>query len=198
MDQGFKKLKPNRTLGIGRRRKGAGTIHMSNTRARAPKRPDRRHTSSLKVEKGGNSHNPTLPIVPLRVWLAEDEEGLRRVLARTLERKGIVVRKIKNGYELLDRLNRVHAGSTVGPDVLLTDLSMPGGTAIKVLEQLNAWNLQMRVVVMTATFDHAAQDKVRQLGAEAVFEKPFSVPDLVGALLNSQDESLRKRSRPRP
>lgn len=70
------------------------------------------------------------------------------------------------------------------PDVIIMDIRMPSRTGLEVLADLRKYDCHVPVVLITAFGARDVHEKARQLGAVAVFDKPFDVDDLRTALLN--------------
>ena len=120
---------------------------------------------------------PKAPAVQGVVLLVEDVPQIRRVARSTLERHGHQVVEAKDGAAALAAL----AGG-LDPDVIVTDLRMPGMDGVKLLGRLAAQRYPGRVVVMTGFADAA----VEQLPSGVrIVRKPFTASQLLDALKNS-------------
>jgi CheY-like chemotaxis protein len=105
----------------------------------------------------------------MRVLLAEDNDALRQLFARVLERNGFEVREASNGREALDCLAEYE------PDVVLTDLMMPEIGGIELIRRLRAMpsRAEIPVVIMTAAATNEARRDATRVGAVDLLEKPF-------------------------
>lgn len=106
--------------------------------------------------------------------VVEDDESVRRILARLVELKGWVVVEATDGVDGIARffLHR--------PDVILLDLNMPemdGGEMLRRLRDANALD-GVRIIVVTAYPKQVTDD----LGVHAVVPKPFGIAELYKAL----------------
>jgi DNA-binding response OmpR family regulator len=118
---------------------------------------------------------------PAAIVLAEDDAELRQLLVSALARDGHEVIAARDGSELVTRLGAFwirHAA----PDLIITDVRMPGASGLDVLEVLRARLWKTPVIVITAFGDRAIHEKARSLGAARVFDKPFDVDDLRAAV----------------
>lgn len=108
-----------------------------------------------------------------RVLLVEDEEPLRRILARNLARRGYRVTEAGSAAEAIAVLR---AG---GPfDALLLDVNLPDQTGWDVLRALNDANADVPpVIVMTAL--RPVRRRLDEFHPAAVLLKPFPVDALV-------------------
>lgn len=115
-----------------------------------------------------------------RVLLAEDDETLRRQLARAIRGMGWEVTEFGDGRALLAGLDRM--GPADGVTFLVTDVRMPNVDGIDLLTELSMRRQRLPTVVITAFADEYTRQAVRALGASIVFSKPFDVDDLCTAL----------------
>ena len=109
-----------------------------------------------------------------RVLLVEDDETVRRVTARMLERKGYRVSQARSGEEALELL----VGAEVEVDLVLTDLMMPGMGGAGLLTRLAESFPDLPVVCMSG---HAADEaSQRHAGSSAVtfLAKPFTADEI--------------------
>ena len=105
----------------------------------------------------------------MRVLLAEDNDALRQLFAQVLKRNGFELREASNGWEALDCL------ADFEPDVVLTDLMMPGMGGIEFIRRLRAMPSRARipVVIMTAAATNEARHDAFRVGAVDFLEKPL-------------------------
>lgn len=117
---------------------------------------------------------------PHRIAVAEDDDDMRRLIVRKLERDGYVVDELADGDALMDYLHSVMdpRSAAEAPDVLVTDVRMPGRSGVDVLDFLHAVSWPVPVVVMTAFGDRATQARALELGALRVLNKPFALAEL--------------------
>ena len=107
-----------------------------------------------------------------RILLAEDDDALRRFLAKALERAGYEVRACADGDEALAALDPDY-------DILLTDIVMPGTDGIEVARQAAALQPRMRIVFITGFAAVAlSPDSGAPQGAK-VLSKPIHLRDIV-------------------
>jgi DNA-binding response OmpR family regulator len=108
-----------------------------------------------------------------RVVLAEDDREFRRLLADALRAWGWAVVEAATGSELA----AVLFGADDPPDLVLTDVRMPGPSGLAVLRSLRAGDGGTPVILMTAFPDDAVRSEAAELGA-ALLEKPFRIDRL--------------------
>lgn len=123
--------------------------------------------------------------------LAEDDDEVRLALADLFAHDGFDVTCVSDGELLVDHLGRCEARHQL-PDVIVTDHRMPGYSSLDILEGLRLAGWNVPVLVITA-FGREVQDLAENLGARAVFEKPFDPDDLRTAVLHWIDWSKQHR-----
>lgn len=109
------------------------------------------------------------------VWLADDDRGVRFVLAAALRDAGLQVAEFEDAESVLARL-----GEQV-PDLLFTDVRMAGQGGLKLLERLHAHHVQLSVIVMSAYTDVATTAAAYKHGAFDYLSKPFDLDQAVAA-----------------
>ena len=115
------------------------------------------------------------------VLVAEDDAELRKLIAAILSSDGYDVVEVSNGNELLEYM-RAQRGRY--PDVILSDICMPGRTGFDILRELRARGIMTPVVLMTAFGEEFSEQAARELGALTLVEKPFEIDDLRMIVLN--------------
>lgn len=126
---------------------------------------------------------PLEPAQPTRILLAEDDEEMRRMLAEWLRRDGYLVSEARDGVELTERICEAlfREGRAV-PDVLITDLRMPGRDGLDVVSLLRGADSMIPVILITAFGDEETHRRAARLGADAVFDKPVDLDELRAAV----------------
>jgi DNA-binding response OmpR family regulator len=126
------------------------------------------------------------------VMVADDDDELRVILVEALQADGHSTIEAHDGQELLELLERDRgAGSSLRPDVLVTDVKMPKLSGLGVLAALRGAQWGLAVVVVTALLDESIDTLAKRLGAVEVLHKPFSCQELLAAVRNA-----RRYSRP--
>ncbi|MBE7366102.1 protein kinase domain-containing protein [Ramlibacter pallidus] len=121
------------------------------------------------------------------ILVVEDDDAIRGNLARLLRMEGYEVTVATNGIEGLERARALR------PDVVISDINMPGMDGFALVEALRAdAALQTTVVMMlTALDDRASMRRGMRSGADDYLAKPFTRTELLDAL----DALLKKRGR---
>lgn len=117
---------------------------------------------------------------PPRILIAEDERAFRELLLCAFHGDGYDVVGVANGPELRELLGAsLSPGSPVPPfDLVVSDIVMPGGGGLEILEALRAVQRLPPVVIMTAFGSADVHDRARRAGACAVLDKPFDIAEL--------------------
>jgi len=114
------------------------------------------------------------PLAGLRVLLVDDEEALRRPLAKFLTRRGAEVAEAGNGEEALDALQRREA------HVILADLRMPRMDGMEMYAALEATrpDLAQRVIFLSGDLSQLATAGRLQMPSNRVLLKPVELSAL--------------------
>ena len=114
---------------------------------------------------------------PVRVLVADDHPMWRDAVVRDLEAAGIaVVATASNGAEAVRRAAAVH------PDVVVTDLQMPGVDGVEATRQIVAASPTTRVLVLSASGEPADVLEAVKAGATGYLVKSASGEELVEAV----------------
>jgi len=110
---------------------------------------------------------------PLDVWLVDDDASIRWVLEKALRQSGMQPRAFEQADSALAALGRGQ------PDVLITDVRMPGTSGLKLLETVREEHPRLPVIVMTAHSDLDTAVASYQGGAFEYLPKPFDIDQAV-------------------
>ena len=109
----------------------------------------------------------------LSVWVVDDDASVRWVLDRALTNEGMNTRIFESADNLFDALK------TEQPDVLITDVRMPGIDGMEAMRRLVRDGHSFPVIVITAHADLESAVAAYQGGAFEYLPKPFDVDDAV-------------------
>jgi two-component system nitrogen regulation response regulator GlnG len=109
----------------------------------------------------------------LEVWVVDDDQSVRWVLEQALKQADIQTRTFERGELLLEALD------TDEPDVLITDIRMPGMDGLALLDRLSRRAPDLPVIVVTAHSDLENAVAAYQGGAFEYLPKPFDVDEAV-------------------
>ncbi len=120
----------------------------------------------------------------VRVFLAEDDAEMRRLIASALRRDGHFVLEAHDGAGLLLELGHAYWGDLpdVTPTVVISDLRMPGRDGLAILRGLRRFAWCPPFILITGFGDDSIHQEAARLGAGAVFDKPFDIDKLRAAV----------------
>jgi len=116
------------------------------------------------------------------VLLAEDDDELRWALEAFLTSGGFRVTSVPDGRRALAELGPHARVGDGDPDVLVTDVRMPGLTGIELLESLRRSGSDVPIIVITAFADDAIRGTAEQLGVDELLPKPIDAERLEAAI----------------
>lgn len=123
------------------------------------------------------------------IWIVDDDQSIRFVLEKALAREEFAVRSFTNPRDVLAALDEDE------PQVLVSDIRMPGGSGIDLLSKVRESHPTLPVIIMTAYSDLDSAVSAFQGGAFEYLPKPFDVPKAVELIRRAVDESLREEVR---
>ncbi len=118
------------------------------------------------------------------IWVIDDDQSIRFVLQRALEREQLPVRLFTDPREVIAALD---AGDA--PQVLVSDIRMPGGNGIELLAEVKQRQPALPVIIMTAYTDLDSAVGAFQSGAFEYLPKPFDVAKAVELIRRAVGES---------
>ena len=106
------------------------------------------------------------------ILVVDDEETIREVVRRYLEREGFSVEEAADGFEALDLIR------SISPDLIILDLMLPGIDGLSLTQHIRQ-DRQIPILMLTAKGE--ASDRIRglDLGADDYVAKPFSPQEVV-------------------
>ncbi len=110
------------------------------------------------------------------IWVVDDERSIRWVLEKALTQSGLEVDCFESAEHMLDQLDHE------SPDVIITDIRMPGTDGLELLSQVKGINPALPVIVMTAHSDLDSAVSSIQSGAFEYLPKPFEVDEAVAVV----------------
>ena len=112
----------------------------------------------------------------MHILLVEDDPGMQATLQRTLQKRGMQVDAVADGWQALEQWQQC------SPDAVVLDLSLPGLDGLEVLTQARQQGLRTPVLVLTAR--GTVGDRVLGLnaGADDYLAKPFDLDELEARL----------------
>jgi two-component system, NtrC family, nitrogen regulation response regulator GlnG len=126
------------------------------------------------------------------VWIVDDDRSIRWVIEKALSREGIAFNSFSSAQEALDAL------SGGAPEVLVSDVRMPGLSGLELLQTVKQRHPAVPVIVMTAYSDLDSAVAAFQGGAYEYLPKPFDVDQAVDLIRRALDESRRESEAAEP
>src|SRR5512139_1199645 len=124
----------------------------------------------------------------LDVWVVDDDASIRWVLERALKQAGLETRSFDHADAALAALRQG------APDVLVTDIRMPGRSGLEMLEEIRARRPRLPVIVMTAHSDLESAVAAYQGGAFEYLPKPFDIDQAVELVRRAAAQGLRSET----
>src|SRR3954463_7600586 len=120
------------------------------------------------------------------VWIVDDDRSIRWVIEKALSREGIAFNSFSSAQDALEAL------SGAAPEVLLSDIRMPGLSGLELLNAVKQRHPGVPVIVMTAYSDLDSAVAAFQGGAYEYLPKPFDIDQAVDLIRRALDESRRE------
>jgi len=119
------------------------------------------------------------------IWIVDDDRSIRWVLERALAKASLPCRAFAQAQDVLSALE------AETPQVLVSDIRMPGVSGIGLLQTVKQRHPSLPVIIMTAFSDLDSAVSAFQGGAFEYLPKPFDVDKAVELIRRAVDESLR-------
>lgn len=107
------------------------------------------------------------------VWIVDDDDSIRWVLEKALERENIPYRSFSTGADVLMALEESQ------PQALVSDIRMPGTSGFDLLERVKSRFPALPIIIMTAYSDLDSAVSAFEGGAFEYLTKPFDVSEAV-------------------
>ncbi len=124
------------------------------------------------------------------IWIVDDDQSIRFVLEKALLRENLPTRSFTNPQEVLKAL--ADTPESEGPQILVSDIRMPGGSGLELLEKVKEKLPGLPVIIMTAFSDLDSAVSAFQGGAFEYLPKPFDLPKAIELIRRAVEESQRE------
>ncbi len=124
------------------------------------------------------------------IWIVDDDQSIRFVLEKALLREELPTRSFTNPREVLQALDS--ASDDEGPQILVSDIRMPGGSGLDLLAKVKERLPGLPVIIMTAFSDLDSAVSAFQGGAFEYLPKPFDLPKAIELIRRAVEESQRE------
>lgn len=121
------------------------------------------------------------------VWIVDDDDSVRWVLEKALQRDGMEARGFSDPVVALDALAERR------PDVLITDIRMPRMDGLELARQIEAMNIELPIIVITAHTDLDSAVAAYRSGAFEYLPKPFDIDEAVALVRRAAEASQARR-----
>lgn len=128
-----------------------------------------------------------------KIWVADDDAAIRTILEESLNTAGFETTIFPDADSLIDNLN------TSQPDLVITDIKMPGTHGYDLLKHFNDNYEDIPVIVMTAFTDMQAAIDSYGGGAFEYMPKPFDLneaTDIINRALEGKPKTKGLKSKP--
>ena len=122
------------------------------------------------------------------IWIVDDDQSIRWVLEKALARENIPHKSFSNPNDVLNALEKET------PQVLISDIRMPRGNGLDLLQHVKASHPQLPVIIMTAYSDLDSAVSSFQGGAFEYLTKPFDVEKAVELIHRAVEQGIRSES----
>lgn len=120
------------------------------------------------------------------IWIVDDDESIRWVLEKALARENLATQSFSSARDALQALE------TDTPQVLVSDIRMPGASGLELLQTVKTRHPGIPVIIITAFSDLDSAVSAFQGGAFEYLAKPFDVDKAVELIRRALEESLRE------
>ncbi|MBU6468058.1 MAG: nitrogen regulation protein NR(I) [Betaproteobacteria bacterium] len=117
------------------------------------------------------------------VWIVDDDRSIRWVFEKALTRENIAYKTFSSAPEALEALEDEQ------PQIVVSDIRMPGHSGLVLLEKLKEHNPNLPVIIMTAYSDLESAVSAFQGGAYEYLPKPFDVDHAIELIRRAINES---------
>lgn len=129
-----------------------------------------------------------------RILIVDDEPFLRRILSCMLAGAGYEVEVAEDGEQAWDRIQGAEP-----PDLLISDLMMPGITGIELVRRVRArGGAYLPILILTARGQGVDKDEAHESGADAFMAKPFNARALTETVQKMLAGTIRPETGIRP
>jgi two-component system, NtrC family, nitrogen regulation response regulator GlnG len=122
-----------------------------------------------------------------KVWVVDDDSSIRWVLERALNQAGIDNESFADGDQLLHRMESEQ------PDVIISDIRMPGTDGLELLTLLTEKHPGLPVIITTAHSDLDSAVASYQRGAFEYLPKPFDLDEVIAITERALAQASEKR-----
>ena len=122
------------------------------------------------------------------IWVVDDDESIRWVLEKGLGESGMDVQTFDSANKVIKKLE------TENPQLILTDIRMPGPSGIDLLDKVKELRPDIPVIIMTAHSDLESAVESYEHGAWEYLPKPFDIEEAISMVqrASATDEFIKE------
>ena len=122
------------------------------------------------------------------IWVVDDDESIRWVLEKGLGESGMDVQTFDSAIKVIKKLE------TENPQLILTDIRMPGPSGIDLLDKVKELRPDIPVIIMTAHSDLESAVESYEHGAWEYLPKPFDIEEAISMVqrATATDEFIKE------
>jgi CheY-like chemotaxis protein len=109
-----------------------------------------------------------------RILIVDDDKESRDLLCEVLEANGYTVNAVGDGVAAREAL-----AQDGGQRIIIADIRMPKEDGLQLLRHLRQEEAQHDIILMSSFISRAEEKLARELGAQALLEKPFRISELL-------------------
>ncbi len=110
------------------------------------------------------------------IWIIDDDQSIRWVLQKALEKAGMKI----TAFEFTsDLLNAISAENVKLPDAIISDIRMPGMSGLELTKEIHQQYPDLPIIIMTAYSDMESAMSAYDTGAFEYLPKPFDINEAV-------------------
>ena len=124
------------------------------------------------------------------IWVVDDDESIRWVLEKGLADSGMDVQTFDSANKVIKKLE------TENPQLILTDIRMPGPSGIDLLDKVKELRPDIPVIIMTAHSDLDSAVESYEHGAWEYLPKPFDIEEAISMVQRATeaDEDINEEA----
>jgi putative two-component system response regulator len=142
---------------------------------------------TLTLEVAGTVVDSQDETTSYRILLVDDESGIRQSLSTYLEHHGFEVETAEDAQSAFTQFKRRR------PDMVLTDISMPGASGLDLLQMIKEKDASVEVIMITAYLDISFAIQAMRRGAFDFFTKPFNFEKVLLTIERARERQTLKK-----
>lgn len=125
--------------------------------------------------------------IPIRLLYVEDDDYIRYPMAEMLARRVDAIKSAASGVEALELITQFE------PDILLTDIKMPGMSGLELIRQVKAKMPEVRTIILSAHNEADFFVEAIEVGVDSFMIKPVNRQTMFSTLERIAQETISRR-----